>query len=330
MGEATEPVLKRKAATSRAGHPGAGSSEALARAVAAAARRVLAAEVSVDPPDCTGMELAALLESVPEHGLVLLLGGRDGGEGAGLAVLEPALTEALVAQRITGAPAAAREPRAPTPVDAALTGDFVDMLLSGLAAVPGLEAAAALAVTGQAERVPPLRFSLPPGGWRVTGFAFTLAGTEHGGRLTLALPEASGADDESRRAWAGRRDSAVRAAPIVLRAVLHRARLPLRDLERLESGDRLDLPAAALDAVRLEAGRRAVFTGRLGQARGQRAVRLGPPAPVMLTAEEGVNPAGGKTPEPPPAGCAPHAVAEEASAADDQEGSAPATGALRG
>jgi flagellar motor switch protein FliM len=77
------------------------------------------------------------------------------------------------------------------------------------------------------------------------------------------------------RDWSERLGAAVGVAEVRLEAVLARPRLPLSQVMALQAGMVLPLGAAALDSVAMVApGGLCVATGRLGQNRGARALRL--------------------------------------------------------
>jgi flagellar motor switch protein FliM len=98
------------------------------------------------------------------------------------------------------------------------------------------------------------------------------------GTWTLVLPRPSpsrpasldDADD-----WDSRLAGAVVNSPVVLDAVLCHFRLTLKEALALTEGDVLRVPESAMEMLGLTAiGGAHVATGRLGQARGFRAVRL--------------------------------------------------------
>lgn len=75
--------------------------------------------------------------------------------------------------------------------------------------------------------------------------------------------------------WAGRMERTVMASTARLDAVLHRFTMPLRKAMTLTPGTVLEMPMSALEAIRLEtACGQELATGRLGQSRGARAIRL--------------------------------------------------------
>nr|WP_283163975.1 FliM/FliN family flagellar motor C-terminal domain-containing protein [Roseibaca domitiana] len=109
-----------------------------------------------------------------------------------------------------------------------------------------------------------LRISLGQG--RVTGL-WTLV-------LPCYAPAGPAVQDENDD-WENRLTGAVENSPVMLNAVLCRFKLTLKEALALTKGDVLRVPESALETLGLTAlSGAAVATGRLGQARGFRAVRL--------------------------------------------------------
>lgn len=123
--------------------------------------------------------------------------------------------------------------------------------------------------------------ALAEGRYRSVQFTLDFGVGERQGTMTLVLPvprrgPAPEACAPSPSEAFGRqlRDS-VMGAPARLEAVLHRARLPLAEVEGFEVGQVIALPGVTVASVRLEGpGQTALFTARLGQVAGLRAVRL--------------------------------------------------------
>ncbi|MBN2907000.1 MAG: FliM/FliN family flagellar motor switch protein [Rhodobacteraceae bacterium] len=216
--------------------------------------------------------------------LAVLLAGGAG--RTGLAVYAPELAQALLEWRLLGmmseeAPA----PRAMTATDAALLADLTDPMLAGLGAAlgarPGGEWAAGYAQGARLEDVRQLPLRLAAGAYHGFRLHLRLGGAGRGGALFLALPEArplpvaATAVAGAGPLWSDRMQSGVLGAAVTLNAVLWRLRMPVAQAGQLAPGDLVPLPAACLGRVRLEgAGRTALALGRLGQAHGERAVRI--------------------------------------------------------
>ncbi|WP_164876061.1 FliM/FliN family flagellar motor switch protein [Falsirhodobacter deserti] len=238
------------------------------------------------------MAAAAFVARVPEHALALMVAGPEGGRGA--AVLSPALTSALVEVQMTRRLAPKWHPRKPTRTDGALAAGVMDAALSGLAKLLEDEADRVWAAGFGCDTFLPdtdsLKLALPEADLRVLIAEVTLAGTRQA-QLMLALPTegrgtAPAGKDSSRDETAFRSDLAaqVMEAETALEAVLCRMTVPLAAVIGLKVGETIPLPSASVEQVACETGCGAtVATGRLGQNKGMRAIRIsiGPAAEVV-------------------------------------------------
>jgi flagellar motor switch protein FliM len=292
---AMEPILRRKtrrgriSATEAGGLPPPEVTAALRLALARAARK--AAGLSATALASVALHaLEELPELLPAKALLTLLEGE--GEALGLCALDAGLVDALVEMQLTGSLTPSEpQPRRPTDVDAALAQGFLEAALDLLAQEVG---AAGLRPWGGPYR-PGARLSDPrpllqileEGRYLVARLELELEQGLRQGQVLLCLPlapaaaEAAGTEGAG-AAWTGALQGAVWAAPVTLDAVLHRVPMALDRVRALRPGDVLEIPAGALERVRLDAcpGARAAapgiasLPGRLGQARGHRAVRL--------------------------------------------------------
>lgn len=288
-------VIRRKltgaaAAAQGGAGPGPGGAEKawpLALARAARARMGLAV-------DCTQMRadrlsLAELLDLAPDRALIALLEGPK--DGLGVLMLSPEVLAAVIESQTLGrvlpGPVAARKP---TRTDAALVADLIDAALQGLEEAllteedlvwtDGFRYASFL------DEPRPLALMLEDAGWKVLRCRCDLAGVREGD-LVLALP-AEGHGRRPHRAAAPAAPEVpqvdrftddlaaqVLGAEAGLTGVLGRLRLPLAAALALKPGDVLPLPGAQLSAVEVTGGDgRLMALGKLGQCRGQRAIRL--------------------------------------------------------
>ncbi len=235
--------------------------------------------------------LAELLDLVDPLGFVGLLTSADGAPG--LVMIDPtgaaALIEAMTIGTLARQPPA---PRRPTRTDAALLGDLVDAVLTELDANP--DPADDLAPGYCFERrVDDLRllgvmledvdFTLG-----VLGFDLHADTTSRAGEFIVALPQpalsfaplepelpAPSVLDLPDTRWQTALENAVHGAPAELGAALGRVTLPLSEVMALGIGSQLLMPLSLLEEVQLETlDRRTLGHGRLGQFRGQRALRL--------------------------------------------------------
>lgn len=238
------------------------------------------------------MSLAELLETPPDRALIAMLEGPEA--GLGLLVLAPGLMAGLIEMqtfgKLTPSPPLVRRP---TRTDAAMVSGLLDAALAGLAQALATEPdrvwTDGFRVASHIEDPRPLGLLLEDVGYRVLVGEVVLGGGEKTGELILALP-ATGAGrqpDRPEPALAGEEAGGmgllfraalteqVNQSGACLTAVLARVRMPLSAVMALRPGDPVPLGAAAIDRVDLEGldGVRLVG-GKLGQSRGQRAVRL--------------------------------------------------------
>jgi flagellar motor switch protein FliM len=289
-----ETAIRRKlAAASRAalaqGGPGADRAWRLSLARAANATMALLADVGRMASD--RRTLAELLELCPERGLIAVLEGPA--EGLGILALSPPLLAGMVEMQTMGRVSPAPPlPRKPTRTDAAMVAAFIDRALEdlelSLAADVDLVWAGGFRYASFLDDPRPLGLLLEDQPYRVLSAEMSLSGGAKSGPILLALPAAgrgqrpaagSGAEATA-AAEAGFAHSLagqVMASEAELHAVLHRVTIPLSAVLGLQPGELVPLPMAAVERVVIEAldGRR-IATGKLGQNRGMRAVRLVP------------------------------------------------------
>lgn len=257
-------------------------SRALERGVTRAARSELGATLLVAEQTESAPGLTELTDGAAEHALLLMLEGPDGAQG--LAVASPDLVALVLALRMTGtAPATPPEARAPTRIDADMLGDWLDRLLSEFAAPLAGQPSARWSQgfhSGDRLSDPRLvRFSLPDQAYRAYDLRLELPACSGALTLRLVLPAEPAhpiAEDGGDAAdKAGEHATHVLGATVAIDAVLTRLKVPLEAVADWQPGTLLPFAASAIDEVRLEMpGRVLVASGRLGQARGDRAVRL--------------------------------------------------------
>ncbi|PKP84926.1 MAG: hypothetical protein CVT80_05380 [Alphaproteobacteria bacterium HGW-Alphaproteobacteria-2] len=295
MPDGQESVLRRKLAAGRAGRAASAGPDAtaLVRSFDSAGRAALGCPLALEAGGSRALQLDALLADLPPDGLLVLLGAAAAGP-TGLVHLAPALVDALVWAAVTGGVperAAARgAPRVPTPLDAALVAPFLAALLSELARLPGMAARLdGLAPGPSVADRGLLVHRLAQGRYTALGGRL-LPGGGGGGAFLLALPSPEAASRPAASVdWGTRLALAAGSGHVALNAVLHRQPMTLAALRRLAPGDRLALPPEAPAVLRLEAvAGGAALVGRLGRARGHRAVLLAQPGttPLAAPAEE--------------------------------------------
>jgi len=230
------------------------------------------------------VSLAELVDMAEPGQFLALLDGPD--DALGMVWLCPALLAALVEAQTTGQvmPPGASDgpPRLPTRTDAALVAPMVDAFLhhaeercADLA--EGADIGGFLYGSFLDDRRP-MGVVLDDVDYNILQLQVSLGNGVVTGYWTVVLPsrvvknaDAPGKDDD----WENRLTQTVENSPVALNAVLCRFKLTLKEALALSKGDVLRVPESALETLGLTAlGGATVANGRLGQARGFRAVRL--------------------------------------------------------
>jgi flagellar motor switch protein FliM len=288
-----ETVMRRKlAAAAQAGlaEGGPGAERAWRLSFARAANAAMALMADVGRVTSDRRTPAELLELCPERGLIAVLEGP--GEGLGLLVLSPSVLSGMIEMQMMGrvspAPPASRKP---TRTDAAMVAGFIDRAMEelelALAEDGDLVWAGGFRYASFLDDPRPLGLLLDDLPLRVLSAEVSLSKGAKSGPVLLALPADGRGPRPARLApqdpaasgagFAQALADQVMAAESRLHAVLHRVTIPLSAVMGLKPGDLMPLPMAAIERVVLEGldGRR-VATGKLGQNRGMRAIRLMP------------------------------------------------------
>ncbi len=287
--DAPPPALRmklRRPPAAEAAEPGAARAwrVALARAAEAAAGLDLAVTAMTDRV----VGLPDVLELPGAQALILLLDGPAG--QTGLAVLSQpllaGLVEAMTLGQVLRRPPV---PRMPTRTDSAMADSLLDRALREaeelLAADPDIAWISDFHHATYLTDPRPLGFMLEDQPYRVLQADIALAGGHRTGGLWLVLPaRARGrapvvpAPPPPATPACDFRETLARhvaGAEVRLDAVIAQLTLPLGHLMSLAPGDLLPLEGARLDLVTVTAiDGTEVGLGRLGQARGGRAVRL--------------------------------------------------------
>ncbi len=270
-----------------AGGPALGGAERAFRlALARAAREAMGLALDVTRSAQDRMALAELVDLPPDRALMLML-DQNGGDGLGLIVLSPAVLSGLVEMLTTGRVTAAPPPnRRPTRTDGAMLAALVDAALTGLDTALSDDAdrvwAAGWRYAGFVEETRTLGLLLEDAPFQVIRADVSLMDGAKAGPLILALPDraalsgaAADAAPELDHSFSAHLAAQVETVTARLDAVVGRLTLPLARLSTLLPGETLPLPLAGIDRVRLVGlDGRLVGEGRLGQARGLRAIRL--------------------------------------------------------
>lgn len=253
--------------------------------------------------------LPELLDAIEPDAFVVTL---TGGGSVGLALIDQSgfasLVEAMTIGRLPTRPAA---PRRATATDSALLAGFLASVLAELGADPAAQRRCGRAMPDH--RL--IGVLLDDGSFDLVALTARLVCAEVSRpvRIMLALPrhaatgDAKGSSEPAKVTWTAAFEASVLAAPANLRAELGRVTLPLAEVLELGVGSALILPLSALEDIRLVGlDGVALATGRLGQSRGNRAIRLthlaagAPPDPPMQEAMAQARgaPEGGALPMP--------------------------------
>ena len=301
-------IIRKKVAAGRSNQPegGPGADRAWRLALARAANDILALPLEVARLSVNRRSLAELLELAPERALIAVLEGPA--EGLGILMLSPPVLSAMIEMQTIGRVSSSAPPvRKPTRTDASMVADMIDQALqeleSGLESDPDLIWAGGFHYASFLEDPRPLGLLLEEEHYRVLQAELRLGNGAKSGAVMLALP-AEG------RGRAPKPAPTATPAPVAaalfskalsdqlmrteadIAAVLHRFTVPLSFVMALKTGDLVPLSTAALDRIVLEGlDGRPLASGRLGQNRGMRAVRLAPQAAAETAPSMDIGPA---------------------------------------
>ena len=287
--QTAQNVLKRKA---EAGRPRLSFSamspaKALRVGLAKAAQDQLRLALIVDKVSEDRLSLAEMLDLPEEQALLAVLNGPA--EGLGLVALSPPVLAALVEMQTMGRVSHVDAPaRRPTRTDATMAVAFIDQVMIELEMALAQEMdviwAGGFRYASFLNDPRPLGLLLEDTAYRVFRIEVDLAMGAKRGTMLLALPAAGRGNPPERRgaaepdpgaAWAASMERTVMATPAQLQAVLHRITIPLSAVMALQVGDLVPLPMSGVEKLRIEgSGGQRLATGRLGQTRGYRAVKL--------------------------------------------------------
>ncbi len=253
-------------------------------AVARVAEDRLGLPVEAGSASIAGAGIAGFLSAISSNAMLLRLDGRSGAQGLALVGSDAvaALVEMHTMRRLRQT---APDPRPPTRTDAAIVSPILDEALAMLTAsaddglVP--KWAAGWSVAAFAPDPRPLGLTMPDIAYRRITLPLIFGlDRARSSDLSLLVPDGGAGiglprPDEPPENWQERLGRAAMPAPAEVRGVLWRLRMPLAAVIALKTGDSLTILEDAIDAVRVEAADgRCLAVGRLGQLRGDRAVRL--------------------------------------------------------
>jgi len=233
--------------------------------------------------------LDAVIDALPDDGLITLLDGPDGAIGAAYFQF-PVVSGLVEVQTVGKVSKLAPDPRRVTRTDAAMVAPLIDATMERFEAL--------LADSGDADWAHGFRFGSMMESARLLSLALRATdfhvfrvtldlAAEREGEAMLIFPvvehpvaSISGSDTLQSQAL----EASLMQAPADLRAVLHRLSLPLSAISALKPGDTLPIPAEAIAQTELEVGAQTTLVKtRLGQMNGMRAVRLSMPGEGALT-----------------------------------------------
>lgn len=266
------------------------------RAMAHGLSRGLGAEVRVTQARQTPVSPDQAADLV-EEGMTLLL--LDGPAGYGVALVEFAVTSAVIEHQTLGKIRSRAAPaRPPTATDAAMLADPLDAIFKlheGMVAemptprpMSGMRFATRLA---EAHEIRLNLADLPHDHWRID-LAFGPGGARTGAvHLVLPRRRETRADDVSGpggESWSRRFEGRLLGSEIALTAELGRLTMSAQDVRALKVGDVLTLPRQSIGRIRLVGAQESgVLVGRLGQSGGTKAVRVeGPSAEPFIAVDE--------------------------------------------
>ena len=248
------------------------------------ARHLFDVDATIEGAQTGEYTLSSVLDSAPDPGLLIVIDTPEGAKG--LLSLDGLMVNALV-ELMTGASERSvfKRARVPTQIDIALCQEFCIELLSGFSgecakAAPDGEFASLTWVDTETE-AKKLAFvleNIPMG--TVSGQASFQNGLR-GGAISLTLPlsiwggRKKPKPGKKDNLWGSSLMANVMSAPLKLRADLETISLPLEDAMALCVGDVLEISPFSLSDISLVAGNGVeVFTGRLGQDNGKKAISI--------------------------------------------------------
>ena len=278
MAEAGKPRLRISAMS---------PAKALRVGLAKAAQEVLRLPLVVEGVNEARLSLAELMDTLEDRAMFAVLNGRD--EALGLAALSTQVVAGVVEMQTTGRISGTLAPlRRPTRTDAMMAVEFIDQMMiefeTALAEELDVIWAGSFRYGSFLNDARPLGLILEDVVYRVFRINVDMGMGAKRGHILLVLPANGRGNPPERRGpdvadpgvvWAANLEQAVLATPAQLEVILHRMTIPLAAVMGLKAGDLIPLPMTTLGMVRLDGvGGRKLATGKLGQSRGFRAVRL--------------------------------------------------------
>jgi len=230
------------------------------------------------------LDTQAMMEAIPEDSLVTILAAKDGAQG--LAGFDPQLLAALIEMQTTGHVSTVRAVVRPwTITDGQMCEPFIDrvfdvleMLLDADGRGPWFYGYRFLRKVNDRRK---LAMTLEETRYLFYACKVELGDGAKTGMLWLALPDSvrnattDGQVGPENADWQGGLRSAVLGSTVPLNAILYKSHVPLSWVMSLQAGQIINVPAQQIDTLSIvDSGDRVVGTAKLGQASGQRAIRI--------------------------------------------------------
>ncbi len=280
--------------------------ETLARQVEERVRPLVKSTISAMTLETRVVKLSEATQDISVPAMLGLVEVEDA-DTHGLLSIDTDLAYHLIDLTLGGDPAVAPTPttRTFTGIDMALCRLHLEALLRAFSAAVGIvmgrPVTKKITLGDQRQNISQLRFAPDYVDVLVFTIALDIGDAARTGNFMLLMPLATldvvrasvqeVDDDEARNRpddlWRIQMRRAAAAAPVVVDAVLHRRHLTLAAIEALKPGDVLDIPASAPEDLQLTIGQPGgktaiVATGRLGEYRGSKVVKLGTPIDPRL------------------------------------------------
>lgn len=244
-------------------------------------------DATVTAVETRSAALAELLDLMETGMFLAVLEGP--GERMGLVMACPMVLAGMVEAQTTGRVEETVPPkRKPTRTDAALMSPMVDRFLrlveQRCGDLPQSGLVSGYVYGSYLDDPRPVGMMLDDGLFQVIHLRVSLGFGAKEGDWFLVLPDpaqdsaravAAQSEMDAESDWQERLSVAVQGSAVEVTAVLGRVQIALSDALRLRPGDIVQLPETALESLSLQSiNHDPLGIGRLGQARGQRAVRL--------------------------------------------------------
>lgn len=233
-----------------------------------------------------GAGLSAMVDALPEHGLLAALESEENDRG--LLALSSSVVDALIEVQTTGrVEDRALPPRPVTRIDEALSRDFADLFLAAFSRdgqkVESRDWPERMSYGSLVSDRKQVGLLLGEHPCHILEAEVGLGSGKRTGKIVLMMPRlarghgagAAGGRGASSGDWRAGLSRQLGAVRVTLEAVLLKTEMPLREVQALSAGHLIHFDHASLSNVALEGrGGQHVLTGRLGQIDGKRALKV--------------------------------------------------------